>query len=262
MQELNQTLKTIKSKTRLTAYRPRAGIVDALRRQQYQRRGDGSGRGCNRSCRVMRNNYCADTRHRCADYRRNCFTRKTNVGRTNPRRVERLRPQRRVCCKVSIADVGGGGYERRNRDVPLPRRHARGIRRHRLQRRTQTPRVRNRGLTASVDFGRYAVIGRYKQQGKPRNQIYILGRRDRGGLAVIKKIKELTAAEIDHYCDDRRDQNQTNKPYNACVACPLRWARQCSACVPIMPQHLVTRMYKAIGDRNINITSEVKINEN
>ncbi|MCI8458266.1 MAG: hypothetical protein HFE46_01185 [Clostridia bacterium] len=78
---------------------------------------------------------------------------------------------------------------------------------------------------------------------------------------MVKQIKEMTTAEIDHYCDDRREQNKTNKPYNACVACPLRWARQCGACVPIMPQNLVTRMYKAIGDRNINIITEVSINE-
>ena len=78
---------------------------------------------------------------------------------------------------------------------------------------------------------------------------------------MVKQIKEMTAAEIDHYCDDRREQNKTNKPYNACVACPLRWARQCGACVPIMPQNLGTRMYKAICDRNINIITEVSINE-
>lgn len=70
---------------------------------------------------------------------------------------------------------------------------------------------------------------------------------------MVKQIKELTAAEIDRYCDDRRENNKTNKPYNACIACPLRWARQCAACVPIMPQSLVTRMHKAIGNKLVEV---------
>lgn len=53
--------------------------------------------------------------------------------------------------KTPLADVGGGGYANQKCVVPLPHRHERGIRRHHLHRRTQTPRMRNRGLAASVD---------------------------------------------------------------------------------------------------------------
>ena len=70
---------------------------------------------------------------------------------------------------------------------------------------------------------------------------------------MVKQIKEMTTAEIDHYCDARREQNKTNKPYNTCIACPLRWARQCAACKPIMSQSLVTRMHKAIGNKLVEV---------
>ena len=70
---------------------------------------------------------------------------------------------------------------------------------------------------------------------------------------MAKQIKELTRRESVKFCDNRRDNNTTSKPYNACVDCPLRWARQCIVCIPIMPQSLVTRMYKAIGNRCVEV---------
>lgn len=70
---------------------------------------------------------------------------------------------------------------------------------------------------------------------------------------MVKKIKEMTTAEINRFCDERREQNKTNKPYNACATCPLRWARQCAASEPFMTQSLITRMYKAIGDNLVEV---------
>ncbi len=73
---------------------------------------------------------------------------------------------------------------------------------------------------------------------------------------MIKQVKDLTATESERFCDNRREQNRTSRPYDACIDCPLRWAHQCVPCESVMPKNLVTRMRNVIGERNVNISEE------
>ena len=70
---------------------------------------------------------------------------------------------------------------------------------------------------------------------------------------MSKKIKDLTDKEIDALCNTRRTNNKTDKPYNACVDCPLRWGKHCIPCVCFMSNSLYTRMINTIGDKEVEV---------
>lgn len=69
----------------------------------------------------------------------------------------------------------------------------------------------------------------------------------------MKKIKDLSTDEQYKICNVRRENNNTDKPYNACVDCPLRWGRQCMLCLPFISNALYARMHNAIGDRVVEV---------
>lgn len=69
-----------------------------------------------------------------------------------------------------------------------------------------------------------------------------------------KQVKDLTVAEQDSIC---AKQNTGRSGKNACKDCPLRWAKHCIPCMPIMKKNLITRMLNAIGERTVEITEEI-----
>lgn len=69
-----------------------------------------------------------------------------------------------------------------------------------------------------------------------------------------KQVKDLTVAEQDSICAKQLKTKGSGK--KACRDCPLRWAKHCMPCMPIMRKNLITRMLKIIGERTVEVTEE------
>ena len=75
---------------------------------------------------------------------------------------------------------------------------------------------------------------------------------------MLKKVTNLTTQEEDEFCFERRKEFIGKTPQECCKDCPLRWGNHCVRCYHFMHSGLSARMYKAIGDRLV----EIKENKN
>ncbi len=67
-----------------------------------------------------------------------------------------------------------------------------------------------------------------------------------------KQVKDLTVAEQDSFCTKQLKSSKSAK--RVCGECPLRWAKHCVPCIPIMRNNHAARMMKVIGERTVEIT--------